>query len=110
VIVELPFIVAAFTRPVAHEVSRAEIRTPLHDWTGVATCESGGDWHINTGDGYFGGVQESQQFWDSFGGRRYAARPDLATEVEQITVAEHGLAAQGENAWPICGIYLRAAA
>lgn len=74
-----------------------------HNWTAVAECESNGDWHINTGNGYFGGLQESQRFWDSFGGRDFASRPDLATELEQIAVAERGLAAQGVGAWPVCG-------
>lgn len=93
-----------------HEATRSEQRAPLHDWTAVAQCESGGDWHINTSNSYFGGLQESQEFWNNFGGLRFAPRPDLATEAEQITVAERGLAAQGVGAWPTCGIYLRSAA
>ena len=74
-----------------------------HNWDGVAKCESGGNWSINTGNGYYGGLQFSQSTWDSFGGGAYAARADLATKGEQITVAERVLDAQGPGAWPTCG-------
>jgi peptidoglycan hydrolase CwlO-like protein len=74
-----------------------------HDWDAVALCESGGNWSINTGNGYYGGLQFSQSTWDSFGGDAYAPRADLATKSEQITVAERVLDAQGRGAWPTCG-------
>jgi hypothetical protein len=74
-----------------------------HDWTGVAQCESGGNWSINTGNGYYGGLQFSQQTWAGFGGTEYAARADLATKGQQIAVAERVLAVQGAGAWPTCG-------
>jgi peptidoglycan hydrolase CwlO-like protein len=74
-----------------------------HDWDAVALCESGGNWSINTGNGYYGGLQFSQSTWDAFGGSGYAPRADLATKSEQITVAERVLAAQGAGAWPTCG-------
>ena len=74
-----------------------------HDWTGVAQCESGGNWNINTGNGYYGGLQFGSSTWNAYGGRAYAARADLATKAEQIAVAEQVLAAQGKGAWPICG-------
>jgi hypothetical protein len=96
-------------RVLRDRADRSEQRRPLHHWSGVADCESNGDPHINTGNGYFGYLQESQRFWVSFGGLRFAPRPDLATELEQITVAERGLAAQGIGAWPICGRYIRTA-
>ncbi|MET9297669.1 transglycosylase family protein, partial [Streptomyces sp. NPDC003077] len=72
-------------------------------WDKVAKCESGGNWHLNTGGPYYGGLQFSQSTWVAFGGQTYAARADLATKEEQIRVAEKVLARQGEGAWPTCG-------
>jgi LysM repeat protein len=77
-----------------------------HDWTGVAQCESGGNWHINTGNGYYGGLQFSQSTWAGYGGTAYASRADLATPAQQIAIAEKVLAGQGIGAWPVCGKYL----
>jgi LysM repeat protein len=74
-----------------------------HDWTGVAQCESGGDWDINTGNGYYGGLQFSQSTWAGYGGTGLAARADLATPAEQVQIAEKVLAGQGIGAWPTCG-------
>ncbi|NBM19044.1 transglycosylase family protein [Streptomyces sp. GC420] len=71
-------------------------------WDKVARCESGGDWDINTGNGYYGGLQFSQSTWEAFGGRSYAPRADLATRAEQVAVAEAVLAVQGPGAWPVC--------
>ena len=96
-------------RVLRDRTSRNHQRAPLHDWSGVAQCESGSDWRINTGNGYFGGLQMDMTFWSNYGGLAFAARPDLATELEQITVAERGLAVQGADAWPVCGRYLRTA-
>ena len=75
----------------------------LSTWDKVAKCESGGNWSINTGNGYYGGLQFSQSTWAGFGGTRYAARADLATKAQQITVAEKVLSVQGPGAWPVCG-------
>jgi len=72
-------------------------------WDRVASCESGNNWHINTGNGYYGGVQFSRSTWDGYHGTKYAARADLATRLEQIEVARRVLAAQGPGAWPVCG-------
>jgi outer membrane murein-binding lipoprotein Lpp len=74
-----------------------------HDWDAVAQCESGGNWSINTGNGYYGGLQFSPDTWAGFGGTAYAPRADLASKGEQITVAERVLAVQGPGAWPTCG-------
>jgi LysM repeat protein len=74
-----------------------------HDWTGVAQCESGGDWDINTGNGYYGGLQFSQSTWAGYGGTALAPRADLATPAEQVQIAEEVLAGQGIGAWPTCG-------
>ncbi|MGW1770983.1 transglycosylase family protein [Streptomyces sp. NPDC002104] len=72
-------------------------------WNKVATCESTSNWRINTGNGYYGGLQFSQSTWRAFGGTAYAARADLATKAQQIAVAEKVLKGQGPQAWPVCG-------
>jgi nucleoid-associated protein YgaU len=72
-------------------------------WDRVAQCESGGNWHINTGNGYYGGLQFAAGTWRSYGGGAYASRADLAPESAQIAVAERVLASQGPGAWPVCG-------
>lgn len=74
------------------------------DWDALAECESGGDWSINTGNGYYGGVQFSASTWAAFGGLDYAPRADLATREEQIAIAEKTLAGQGWGAWPVCSV------
>ena len=73
-----------------------------HTWNRLAECESGGNWHINTGNDYYGGVQFSASTWRSFGGGKYAERADLATRIEQIDIAEKVLRVQGWGAWPAC--------
>jgi len=69
-------------------------------WDRVAQCESGGNWSINTGNGYLGGLQMTMQFWAGHGGLAFAPRPDLATPDEQIAVAER---AGSRAPWPVCG-------
>ncbi|OSC40992.1 resuscitation-promoting factor [Mycobacterium decipiens] len=71
-------------------------------WDAIAGCEAGGNWAINTGNGYYGGVQFDQGTWEANGGLRYAARADLATREEQIAVAEVTRQRQGWGAWPVC--------
>ncbi|MFK4867214.1 transglycosylase family protein [Streptomyces sp. CSMPJR101] len=71
-------------------------------WGCVAQCESGGDWHINTGNGHYGGLQFSQSTWEAFGGLKFAPRADLASRHEQITIAVKVVAVQGWGAWPQC--------
>ncbi|MFF1870445.1 transglycosylase family protein [Kitasatospora herbaricolor] len=73
-------------------------------WDKVAQCESSGNWAINTGNGFYGGLQFTQSTWTEFGGAQYAARADLATKAQQISVAEKVLASQGPGAWPVCSI------
>jgi hypothetical protein len=75
-------------------------------WDRLAQCESGGDWAINTGNGYYGGLQFSASTWQAFGGGAYAPRADQATRAEQIAVAEKTLATQGWGAWPACSAKL----
>ncbi|WP_329200033.1 MULTISPECIES: transglycosylase family protein [unclassified Streptomyces] len=72
-------------------------------WDKVAACESTNNWHVNTGNGYYGGLQFSQSTWRAFGGTAFAARADLATKDQQIAVAEKVLKGQGPRAWPACG-------
>jgi hypothetical protein len=86
--------------------TNAASASPGHDWSGVAQCESSGNWHINTGNGFYGGLQFTQSTWDAFGGQAFASRADLASESAQITVAERVLDGQGVGAWPVCGAYL----
>jgi hypothetical protein len=73
------------------------------EWDQVARCESGGNWAINTGNGYQGGVQFSPSTWASHGGGEFAPAANMATKDEQIAVAERVLASQGRGAWPVCG-------
>ena len=81
------------------------IATPAQasDWSGVAQCESGGNWAINTGNGFYGGLQFTQSTWAAYGGTQYAPRADLASPSQQIAIAEKVKAGQGIGAWPVCG-------
>ena len=72
-------------------------------WDRVAKCESGGNWKINTGNGYYGGVQFAASTWKAYGGRTYANQAHQATKAEQIAIARRVLAGQGPGAWPTCG-------
>lgn len=74
-----------------------------NNWDAVAQCESTGNWNINTGNGYYGGLQFSQSTWEAYGGTGTA---DNASREEQIRIAENVLAAQGPGAWPVCSAYL----
>ncbi len=74
----------------------------VETWDKVAACESTNDWDINTGNGYYGGLQFTQSTWEAFGGTRYAPRADLATKDQQIAIAEKVLDGQGPGAWPVC--------
>ena len=71
-------------------------------WDALSSCEAGGNWAINTGNGFYGGVQFDQNTWERNGGLRYAQRADLATREEQITIAEVTRVRQGWGAWPVC--------
>lgn len=72
------------------------------NWDAIAQCESGGNWSINTGNGYYGGLQFAQGTWVSSGGLTYAPRADLATREQQIAVAENLYATSGLSPWG-CG-------
>ena len=71
-------------------------------WDSVAACEAGGNWNINTGNGFYGGLQFTQSSWLAAGGGAYASRADLASREAQIAVAQRLLAMQGPGAWPVC--------
>ncbi|SEL10355.1 resuscitation-promoting factor [Rhodococcus maanshanensis] len=71
-------------------------------WDALAQCEATGNWHINTGNGFYGGVQFDQNTWERQGGLKYAPRADLATREEQIAIASRTQATQGWGAWPAC--------
>lgn len=75
---------------------------PDSDWDRLAQCESGGNWSINTGNGYHGGLQFSASTWQAFGGGEFAATANQASREQQIVVAERTLAQQGWGAWPAC--------
>ncbi|MFF3419925.1 transglycosylase family protein [Streptomyces sp. NPDC002698] len=71
-------------------------------WDRIARCESGGNWHINTGNGYYGGLQFSAGTWRAYGGTAYAPTADKASRSAQIAVATKVQSAQGWGAWPTC--------
>ncbi|ARF72972.1 transglycosylase family protein [Streptomyces sp. NPDC012600] len=83
----------------ATNASAASVAT----WDAVAQCESGGNWSINTGNGYYGGLQFSQSSWAAAGGTQYAPRADLASKDQQIATAERLLDMQGPGAWACAG-------
>ena len=73
------------------------------NWTKVAFCESSGRWHINTGNGFYGGLQFTASTWRAFGGRKYASLPHRTNRRNQKRIAEKVVRGQGIGAWPNCG-------
>jgi hypothetical protein len=94
-------LVAATALTVAGPTNSAEAASK-RVWNRLAQCESGGRWHINTGNGYYGGLQFSRSTWRGFGGGKYARFAHRATKGEQIRVAERVRRVQGWGAWPSC--------
>ncbi|GIE86501.1 LysM peptidoglycan-binding domain-containing protein [Actinoplanes regularis] len=84
------------------EASPAGAATNVN-WDAVAKCESGGNWRINTGNGYYGGLQFSRSTWRAHGGGKYGSTANLASKSQQIAIAERVLRSQGIRAWPTCG-------
>jgi len=85
----------------------AAVDAPAHaastrTWDRLAQCESSGRWHINTGNGYYGGLQISRSTWAGYGGRKLATLPSRASKSEQIVVGERIKRHQGWGAWPRC--------
>lgn len=79
---------------------------PDSDWDRLAQCESGGNWAIDTGNGFQGGLQFSPSTWTGFGGGEFAPTANQASREQQIVVAERVLASQGWGAWPSCSSQL----
>ncbi|MFB6889174.1 transglycosylase family protein [Kitasatospora sp. NPDC056327] len=75
---------------------------PVSTWDSVAQCESGGNWSINTGNGFYGGLQFTSSTWKAYGGNAFAPQANQASKAQQISVAEKVLASQGPGAWPVC--------
>ncbi len=73
------------------------------NWSAIAACESGGNWSADTGNGFYGGLQFTEQTWLAYGGGQYASSANEASESQQIAVAQQVLAGQGIGAWPVCG-------
>ena len=94
----------AFALPLVGFTTAANAATD-EQWDNVAHCESGGNWHINTGNGYYGGLQFTQGTWVNYGGTAYASRADLASRDEQIAIANKVQQSQGWGAWPVCSRY-----
>jgi len=98
---------AAIAAPVLGATSASA--ATASEWDAVAQCESGGNWSINTGNGYYGGLQFSASTWAAYGGSAYASTADQASKAQQIEIAEKVLAGQGKGAWPSCGVGLSSA-
>ncbi|MFG2844067.1 transglycosylase family protein [Kitasatospora sp. NPDC048296] len=77
---------------------------PVATWDKVAQCESSGNWSINTGNGFYGGLQFTSSTWAAFGGTAFAPQANQATKDQQIAIAEKVLASQGPGAWPVCSV------
>ena len=83
--------------------STADAAPTYRVWDRVAHCESTNNWHINTGNGFYGGLQFSAGTWGAYGGHKYARQASGASRLQQIEVARRVLASQGPGAWPVCG-------
>lgn len=89
-------LVAGLSLGIASKANASDI-----NWNAIANCESSGDWHANTGNGYYGGLQFTLQTWEANGG---SGNPANASRSEQIRVAENVVSSQGLSAWPVCGV------
>ena len=89
--------------PAAVQAAPAPAYSGGANWSAIAACESGGNWGANTGNGFYGGLQFTEQTWLAYGGGQYASSANQASESEQIAVAQRVLAGQGIGAWPVCG-------
>ncbi|WP_371478947.1 transglycosylase family protein [Kitasatospora sp. NBC_00315] len=84
----------------ANSASAASVST----WDKVAQCESTGNWSINSGNGFYGGLQFTSSTWAAYGGTAFAPQANQATKAQQIAIAEKVLASQGPGAWPVCSV------
>ena len=99
---KLGIVIATIAAAATAVAPSASASTRAVRWDAIARCESGGNWHISTGNGYYGGLQDSYSTWLAYGGGRYARTANLATRAEQIAVNRRVLTGQGLNAWPVC--------
>lgn len=104
-----------FTKLAASTIAAGAVTTAMapqalaatdSEWDQLAQCESGGNWAINTGNGFQGGLQFTPSTWKAHGGQQFAPSANLASREEQIVVAERVLASQGWGAWPACSARL----
>jgi LysM repeat protein len=95
--------VAALATTAFAGAAEAKSPTAHGTWDKVASCESGDNWSIDTGNGYYGGLQFSSSTWSAYNGHKYAGQANEASRAEQIEVARRVLHAQGPGAWPVCG-------
>ncbi|THA48328.1 transglycosylase family protein [Streptomyces sp. A1136] len=98
-----PFLLAVAAACLAAGAVQPAQAASVSTWDKVAQCEAGGNWSINTGNGYYGGLQFSLSTWKAYGGGQYATYPYQATKQQQILIGEKVLAGQGQGAWPTCG-------
>ncbi|MFC9330463.1 transglycosylase family protein [Kitasatospora sp. NPDC057015] len=96
---------AVLALPVAGLVTaNSASAAPLSTWDKVAQCEATGNWAINSGNGFYGGLQFTSSTWAAFGGTAYAPQAHQATKAQQIAIGEKVLASQGPGAWPVCSV------
>lgn len=91
-----------YVAQVSEQPAAAPVATNGSVWDTIAQCESGGNWNINTGNGYSGGLQFAPGTWSGHGGGEYASSAANATREQQIAVAERVQQSQGWGAWPAC--------
>jgi uncharacterized protein YabE (DUF348 family) len=94
------------TRPAPKPAPTPAVSSSGLNWDAVAACESGGNWAIDTGNGFYGGLQFTNSTWQAYGGGAYAPQANEASREAQISVAERVYASQGAGAWPVCGANL----
>ena len=97
-----PAVIARGTKQTGNTGAAAPAVANGSVWDAIAACESGGNWSINTGNGYHGGLQFNPGTWAAYGGTAFAPTADLATREQPIAIAERTQAAQGWGAWPAC--------
>ena len=97
-----PALIARGTKQAGNTGAAAPAVASGSVWDALAQCESGGDWSINTGNGFHGGLQFTPSTWAAYGGTAYAPTANLATREQQIAIAERTQASQGWGAWPAC--------
>ena len=98
----LPAIALTATALLQPALTAAPADAASRPWDRLAHCESGGRWHVSTGNGYYGGLQFSAGTWRAFGGGKYAPLAHQASRTQQIRIAERVQNAQGWGAWPSC--------